>query len=147
MKMIFDKIESGPPHSLSRSEANVLFSLLSEKLHLPVRLVHFSNQMHSNLTFDRPVIYSGDNRLTILSRGFRKLDIVKEILIELSQCGVLDPVPDGNIHGALYRNHLKKDDYLFFEKMVFKYLEQYRGKMADWDILPSKRESVNGNCD
>ena len=127
MKILFDKIQSGEPHSLSRGKLHLLFSLLPEECRKRVKVVHFSNQPLSNITFDRPVIYSAYSaRLTVLSRGFSELRIVHEMLIELAQSSLLDIGPATSIHGAVFANHLKSKGYRFFKKHTEAYLLNYR---------------------
>ena len=126
MKIIIDQIQSGDPHALTRADVKNLFTLLPQAVRTQISTVHLSNQTFTNNTFDRPVIFSSySSRLTILSRGFKIIKIVEEILVELAQSQVLEPSPSGTIHWALYRNHLKEKDYQFFKKRIQPYLNEY----------------------
>lgn len=131
MKIISDKVLSEPPHSLSPSKVKALMSLLPEECRQHIKVIHLSNQMFSNITFDRPTLYEFfSGRLKILSRGFGELEIVKEILIELAQSGLLEEREDRCLHWAVYARHLKKRDYQHFEALTKPYLNAYKEHRA-----------------
>lgn len=137
MKIITDQIQSGEQHALTRADVKNLVSLLPQEAQTQVKIVHLSNQTFTNKTFDRPVIFSSySSRLTILSRGFKPIKIVEEILIELAQSQVLEASPTGTIRWALYRNHLKEKDYKFFKEQIQPYLNEYN-KRSEQDVTPN----------
>ncbi len=126
MKIIIDQIQSGDQHALTRADVKNLVSLLPREAQTQIKIVHLSNQTFTNNTFDRPAIFSSySSRLTILSRGFKNIKIVEEILIELAQSQILVASPAGTIHWALYRNHLKEKDYQIFKERIQPYLKEY----------------------
>jgi len=136
MKIISDRIQSGEQHALTRADVKNLVSLLPQEARTQIKIVHLSNQTFTNNTFDRPAIFSSySSRLTILSRGFKAIGIVEEILIELAQSQVLEASPAGTIHWALYRNHLKESDYQFFKERIQPYLKEYI-KRSEQDAAP-----------
>jgi hypothetical protein len=136
MKIITDQIPWGEQHAVTRADLKNLVSLLPQEAQNQIKVVHLSNQTFTNKTFDRPVIFSSySSRLTILSRGFKAIKIVEEILIELAQSQILDSSPTGTIHWALYRNHLKEKDYKFFKERIQPYLNEYI-KRSEQDVTP-----------
>ncbi|WLD22652.1 hypothetical protein NU10_07860 [Flavobacterium dauae] len=82
MKIIIDKINSEPKHSLSKKELQLILSKI------PINYVNtfvtfkISSQMFSNSGWDRPVIKNNET-YNILSRGLDKKYIIKELLIEI----------------------------------------------------------------
>jgi len=82
MKIIIDKINSEPKHSLSKKELQLILSKI------PINYVNtfvtfkISSQMFSKSDWNRPVIYN-NSTYNILSRGLSKEYIIKELLIEI----------------------------------------------------------------
>ncbi|WKW47537.1 hypothetical protein P3875_05640 [Myroides sp. JBRI-B21084] len=84
MKIIVDKINTKPYHSLSKKDIQLILSKI------PVNWVHnftifkISAQLFTSSGWDRPVIMNVSKRtFNILSRGLKKNDIIKELLIEV----------------------------------------------------------------
>jgi len=84
MKIIIDKINSEPKHSLSKSELQLILSKLPVDSINSFTMFKISAQMFSNSGWNRPVIFNlSRSTFNIMSRGLNKEYIVKELLIEI----------------------------------------------------------------
>ncbi|BBM03837.1 hypothetical protein [Microbulbifer sp. GL-2] len=118
MKIIFAKLNNDPPHSLSKKDIKRIFTLVPKKWTSLVDQVIFSAEIFQNSRFDRPVIHSSySSRLNILSRGFSKEDIVKEVFREL---GV-----NGGIAKTGYAKHLPKSELDKLDLVIAPYLDSF----------------------
>jgi hypothetical protein len=107
-----------PPHSLSKKDIKRIFTLVLEKWTNLIDQVIFSAEMFQNSRFDRPIIHSSySSRSNILSRGFSKEDIVKEIFREL---GI-----NGGVAKTGYAKHLPKSELDKFDLAIAPYLDNF----------------------
>jgi len=85
VKIISAKLNKEPFHSLSRKEIKLILSILPPQWIEGINEIVLSAEIYSKPQTWGPVVYAPTiNRLKILSRGFNKADIVKEVILELA---------------------------------------------------------------
>lgn len=82
MKIITDKINALPDHSISKKEVEVVLKCIPIDFSGTVVKFKISAQLFSNSGWERPVIYN-NTTYNILSRGLDKKHVIHELLIEL----------------------------------------------------------------
>ena len=80
MKIVVDKVECNPAHSISRQEVKAIFAGVPEEWKSGVERIRLANGSRRRL----PVWLVG-GEMTILSRGLSKRFVVDEILIQLAK--------------------------------------------------------------
>ncbi len=93
MRVVVEKVGSGPDHALSSTEVRTLIRAAEAELGtFPGLKVHLKATLPANTLFDRPVIYSrSGNRLNVICRGLAREVAVREVLRELVRMAA-DPV-------------------------------------------------------
>jgi hypothetical protein len=100
MRVVVERLHRDPPHGLTCYDVKAIVHAAERDLGpFPGLLVHLKATLPGNTRFDRPVIYSGPNRLNVLCRGMTREQAAREILRELVVLGT-DP---GLRYG--YRGH------------------------------------------
>lgn len=94
MRICIDRINSPPPHALTRAEVKDLLAVVPTEWLRFVKTIHLSATLPSSSRFNRPVILSlgSDDRLNVCSRGLEPDQARREILRELAHHG-LDITP------------------------------------------------------
>jgi hypothetical protein len=118
MKIITDKINSSPSHSISKSDIEVILRNVTNERFGIATVFKISAQLFSNSGWERPVIKNGTT-YNILSRGLERDFIIKEFLIEIY-------VHATDIHlsmkshrlNSLQRKKLEETTESIFEKIV-----------------------------
>ena len=82
MKVITDKINTLPDHSISKKEVETILKCVPIDFRGTVVKFKISAQLFSNSAWERPVIYN-NTTYNILSRGLDKKLVIHELLIEL----------------------------------------------------------------
>ena len=110
MKIIIDKITSEPNHSVSKKDIEtVIRHIPSEWLGIK-NVFKISSQLLINSQWDRPIIENGITFI-IMSRGFSRDFIIKELLIELAKW------PTGIVH-SIRAHHINKGDRKKLEEFI-----------------------------
>jgi hypothetical protein len=110
MKIIIDKVTSEPNHSVSKKDIETVIR------HVPSEWIGIKNvfkicsQLSINSQWDRPVIENGITFM-IMSRGFSRDFIIKELLIELATR------PTG-IAYSMRSHHINKGDRKNLEEFI-----------------------------
>lgn len=110
MKIIIDKINSEPNHSVSKSDIETVIKNVPKEWLGTAIVFRISSQLFSNSSWDRPVI-SNTPTYIIMSRGYDKLYIIKELLIEIATG------PTG-IHNRMRAHNINKNDRKQLEEFV-----------------------------
>ncbi len=116
MKIIIDKVTSEPNHSVSKTDIEIVLR------HIPSDWVgagngfKISSQLFKNTHWDRPVI-KNESTYIIMSRGFEKNYIIKELLIELAIR------PSGKGHNMI-AHHINKNIRKILEEMIQPYYDK-----------------------
>jgi len=89
MKIVTDKVSSEPFHSISKQDIQVVIRNIPKDWIGIANVFKISSQLFSNSKWSRPVI-ENNTTFIIMSRGFDRDYIIKELLIELalSPCGI-----------------------------------------------------------
>lgn len=82
MKIITDKINTLPDHSISKKEVETILKCVPIDFNRTVVKFKISAQLFINSGWERPVIYN-NTTYNILSRGLEKKQVIHELLIEL----------------------------------------------------------------
>lgn len=82
MKVITDKINELPDHSISKKEVETILRCVPIDFSRTVVKFKISAQLFSSSCWERPVIYN-NTTYNILSRGLDKKHVIHELLIEL----------------------------------------------------------------
>jgi hypothetical protein len=82
MKIITERINQNPPHSISKQDIETILKFVPQEGFGIRTIFKISAQLYSKSKWDRPVIENGTTYI-IMSRGFSKEHIVKELLIEI----------------------------------------------------------------
>jgi len=115
MKIIQEKITSEPNHSVSRKDIDTVIK------HIPNNWLGVKNnfkiasQLFSSSKWDRPVI-KNNTTFIIMSRGYERNFIIKELLIELAA----DP---SGIGYSIMAHHINKEDRKKLESMIQPFYE------------------------
>lgn len=108
MKVIEAKLNAEPYHSLTIKDVKYILGLVPEHWYRNVNKVVLSATHFKKSRFDRPVFgHAGLFDINILSRGFSKPDIAKELFRELA---VLGGVAQTQSFNHIPKNELKKID-------------------------------------
>ncbi len=83
MKIITEKIQGKPDHSITKQDIKVVLEIIPDDWVGVANIFQISSQLFENSDWDRPVI-ENNTTFRILSRGFEKEEIIKELLIELA---------------------------------------------------------------
>jgi hypothetical protein len=83
MKIIIDKVSSEPTHSVSKKDIETVIRHIPSDWIGIKNIFKISSQLSINSQWDRPVIENGVTFI-IMSRGFSRDFIIKELLIELA---------------------------------------------------------------
>ena len=83
MKIIAEKINNGPKHSITKSDIKEVIKIIPNEWIGVAHIFSISSQLFKNSGWDRPVIQN-NTTFKILSRGIDKNLILKELLIELA---------------------------------------------------------------
>lgn len=103
MKIITSKLNKAPFHSICAKDIKFIFDSVPESWTRYINKVVLSPEFYKNSRFDRPAFgNAGDQTFKILSRGFTKEEIAKEILIELAV--------QGSIIQTQWANHIPKSE-------------------------------------
>ncbi len=118
MKIILAKLNTDPPHSLTRKDIKLIFGLVPEDWCTLISQVVLSAELFENSRFDRPVIHSSiSSRLNILSRGFSREKIAKEVLRELGL--------NGGLAQSGFADHLSKSQLSKLDRKIEPYFEAF----------------------
>ena len=80
MKIIIDKVTSEPNHSVSKTDIEIVLRHIQSDWVGAGNGFKISSQLFKNTHWDRPVI-KNESTYIIMSRGFEKNYIIKELLI------------------------------------------------------------------
>jgi len=83
MKIIIDKVTSEPNHSVSKKDIETVIRHIPSEWIGIKNVFKISSQLSINSQWDRPVIENGVTFI-IMSRGFSRNFIIKELLTELA---------------------------------------------------------------
>ncbi len=83
MKIIIEKVTSEPNHSVSKKDIETVIRHIPSEWIGIKNVFKISSQLSINSQWDRPVIENGVTFM-IMSRGFSRDFIIKELLIELA---------------------------------------------------------------
>ena len=126
MKIIIDKVTSEPNHSVSKKDIEtVIRNVPSEWIGIG-NVFKISSQLSINSKWDRPVIANGIIFL-IMSRGFSRDFIIKELLITLATR------PTG-IDYSMRAHHINKGNRKKLEEFIQPLLEKVIAEL-DEEIL------------
>lgn len=82
MRIITDKINTLPNHSISKKEVQIILENVTHKKFGIATVFKISAQLFENSNWERPVILNGST-YNILSRGLEKDFVIRELLIEI----------------------------------------------------------------
>jgi len=83
MKIVIEKINSEPKHSITKKDVKAVIEIVPDDWIGVAHVFSISSQLFRNSGWDRPVI-KNNTTFKILSRGFDRNEIIKELLIELA---------------------------------------------------------------
>ena len=115
MKIIKEIITSEPDHSVSRKDIETVLKHIPKDWLGIANKFKISSQLFSNSKWDRPVI-ENNTTFVIMSRGFERNYIIKELLIELAT----DP---SGIGYSIKAHHINKEDRNKLEKFIQPFYE------------------------
>jgi len=116
MKIIIDKVTSEPNHSVSKKDIETVIRHIPSEWIGIKNVFKISSQLSINSQWDRPVIENGITFM-IMSRGFSRDFIIKELLIELATR------PTG-IAYSMRAHHINKGDRKKLEEFVQPFFEK-----------------------
>lgn len=122
MKIIIDKINTAPNHSITKNDIKILLELLPKEWIGVAHIFKISSQMCDNSKWDRFVIQN-NTTFNILSRGVEKDKVIKDLLIEIA----LFP---NKIHPK-YGHKLSNEQRKKVEMIIQPFYEEYMNKMQD----------------
>ena len=115
MKIIKEIITSEPDHSVSRKDIETVLKHIPKDWLGIANNFKISSQLFSTSKWDRPVI-ENNTTFVIMSRGFERKYIIKELLIELAT------YPSG-IGYSMKAHHINKEDRNKLEKLIQPFYE------------------------
>ncbi|WP_396194944.1 hypothetical protein [Flavobacterium sp.] len=110
MKIITDKINTLPNHSISRKEVQIILDNVTHEKFGIAKVFKISAQLFENSNWERPVIMNGST-YNILSRGLEKDFVIRELLIEIY-------VNATNIHYSMKSHKLNADQRKKLEEII-----------------------------
>jgi hypothetical protein len=118
MKIVIDKISSDPTHSVSKKDIETVIKHIPKDWYGIKTIFKISSQLYKNSNWDRPVIENGITYL-IMSRGFDRDYIIKELLIEIAanNTDISYPLRDRHIN-KLSRKKLDEIIQPIYNKIV-----------------------------
>ena len=110
MKIIKEKISSVPDHSVSRKDIEIVIRHIPKDWVGVANIFKISSQLFNNSKWDRPVIENNATFL-IMSRGFERNYIIKELLVELA-------IRPSGLGYSMKAHHLNKEQRNKLEKLI-----------------------------
>jgi hypothetical protein len=117
MKIITEKINSEPNHSISKKDIKAIIDIIPDDWIGVAHVFSISSQLFKNSSWDRPVI---QNYVTfkILSRGIDRNIIIKELLIELAIRPTKTNPPKGHSLTKSQRKKLEEFIMPYYNKLT-----------------------------
>jgi hypothetical protein len=110
MRIITDKINTLPNHSISKKEVLIVLKNVTNERFGIATVFKISSQLFDNSKWERPVILNGST-YNILSRGLEKELIIRELLIEIY-------VNATDIHFSMKGHKLNADQRKKLEEII-----------------------------
>jgi|ERR1039457_460857 hypothetical protein len=83
MKIIIEKVNQKPNHSVTKNDVRIVIKHVPANWIGVAHVFKISSQFFDNSQWDRPVI-ENNTTFIIMSRGFERNYIIKELLIEMA---------------------------------------------------------------
>ena len=110
MRIITDKINTLPNHSISKKEVQIILDNVTHEKFGIATVFKISAQLFENSNWERPVILNGST-YNILSRGLEKDFVIRELLIEIY-------VNATNIHYSMKSHKLNAEQRKKLEEII-----------------------------
>ncbi|MDU0354121.1 hypothetical protein RS130_09395 [Paraglaciecola aquimarina] len=118
MKFVIGKFSNQVFHALTKKEVTLLFKLVPDEWTKPIRGVVLSAKVFKNTKVAQPVMYSPTtSQLSIFSRGLKREEIARQVLIELAVIG-------GELEAINPLNVTKEQDAVL-DGLVKTYLDKF----------------------
>lgn len=121
MRIITDKINKLPNHSISKKEVQIVLKNVTNERFGMKTVFKISSQLFDNSKWERPVILNGST-YNILSRGLEKELIIRELLIEIY-------VNATDIHFSMKGHKLNADQRKKTEELILPIYQKVIGEI------------------
>ena len=116
MKIVTEKINSEPNHSISKKDVKAIIEVIPDDWIGVAHIFSISSQLFENSNWDRPVIQN-NTTFKILSRGIDRNEIIKELLIELAIIPTKTYPPKGHSLTKSQRKKLEEFIMPYYNKL------------------------------
>lgn len=117
MKIISEKIVSEPGHAVTKKDIKAVIDVVPDDWVGVAHVFTISSQLFSNSKWDRPVIQN-NTTFRILSRGFDRNEIIKELLIEMAITPTKNHPPYGHRLTQRQRKELEELIKPYYDQLI-----------------------------